>query len=279
MELILSISHLFLENVERENLSYSFYVELCFVKFIKDELSLSTMHGLDDLKVRLCEKIAGEIALSDNPGETIRKWRETFGVSQSELSAFIRISPSVISDYESGRRRSPGIHLVKKLVSALVELDGKKGYTVLKSYQDMLEGGFNLNVIIDMREYDKPLHVSEFAELIEGNLITYYNRMLNGHTIIDSLRAILELNSFDFYKLYGWNSERALMFTQVSTGRSPMVAVRVASLKPAAVVLHGIKKEDIDRIAVKISEIEQIPLICSNLPIKQLIEKLRSDAV
>jgi putative transcriptional regulator len=130
-----------------------------------------------------------------------------------------------------------------------------------------------------MREYDKPLHVSEFAELIEGNLITYYNRMLNGHTIIDSLRAILELNSFDFYKLYGWNSERALMFTQVSTGRSPMVAVRVASLKPAAVVLHGIKKEDIDRIAVKISEIERIPLICSNLPIKQLIEKLRSDAV
>ena len=234
------------------------------------------MLSSDDLRLKLCEKIAGEIALSENPGETIRKWRETFGITQSELSAYLKTSPSVISDYESGRRRSPGINMIKKIVEALVELDSIRGGKVLKSYEDMLSGGFNLGVIIDMREYDKPVHVSEFAELIEGDLITYYNKMINGHTIIDSLRAIVEMNAFDFYKLYGYNSERALMFTQVSSGRSPMVAVRVASLKPAAVVLHGISKNRVDKIAIKISEIEKIPLISSTIPVKELIERLRS---
>jgi len=193
-----------------------------------------------------------------------------------ELSAYLKTSPSVISDYESGRRRSPGINMIKKIVEALVELDSIRGGKVLKSYEDMLSGGFNLGVIIDMREYDRPIHVSEFAELIEGDLITYYNRMINGHTIIDSLRAIVEMNAFDFYKLYGYNSERALMFTQVSSGRSPMVAVRVASLKPAAVVLHGISKNRVDKIAVKISEIEKIPLMSSTIPVKELVERLRS---
>ncbi len=233
------------------------------------------MQRSDDLRLRLCEKIAGEIALSENPGETIKKWRETFGITQSELSAYLNTSPSVISDYESGRRRSPGINMIRKIVEGLIEIDDARGGKTLKSYEDMLSGGFNFNVILDMREYDKPLHVSEFAELIDGDLITYYNRMINGHTIIDSLRAIIEMNAFDFYKLYGYNSERALMFTGVSSGRSPMVAVRVASLKPAAVVLHGITKNKVDRIAIKISEIEKIPLISSVIPIKELVDKLR----
>jgi len=53
------------------------------------------------------------------------------------------------------------------------------------------------------------------------------------------------------------------------------VAVRVASLKPAAVVLHGISKKKVDRIAIKISEIEKIPLISSIIPVKELVDKLR----
>ena len=52
------------------------------------------------------EKIAGEIALSADPGKTIKKWREEFGISQHELADNVGISHSVISDYESGRHRS-----------------------------------------------------------------------------------------------------------------------------------------------------------------------------
>ena len=54
------------------------------------------------------QRIAGEIALSSNPGRTIKKWREEFGLSQHQLADAMGVSHSVISDYESGRRKSPG---------------------------------------------------------------------------------------------------------------------------------------------------------------------------
>src|SRR6266566_2354765 len=56
----------------------------------------------------LREKIAGEIALSDQPGKTMRKWREELHISQTDLANHMRVSPSVISDYEAGRRDAGG---------------------------------------------------------------------------------------------------------------------------------------------------------------------------
>ena len=66
------------------------------------------------------EKIAGEIVLSSEPGKTLRKWRQIFGVSQKELAAEMGISHSVVSDYEGGRRRSPTIATVRRVVEALM---------------------------------------------------------------------------------------------------------------------------------------------------------------
>jgi len=53
----------------------------------------------------LARRIAGEIILSSKPGGTMRKWRELFAVSQMNLSDKMVLSSSVISDYESGRRK------------------------------------------------------------------------------------------------------------------------------------------------------------------------------
>src|SRR2546430_10633460 len=55
----------------------------------------------------LREKIAGEIALSEQPGKTMRKWREGLRVSQTDLAHHMRVSPGVISDYEAGGRPAP----------------------------------------------------------------------------------------------------------------------------------------------------------------------------
>ncbi|MFQ3294432.1 MAG: putative transcriptional regulator, partial [Natrialbaceae archaeon] len=63
----------------------------------------------------LAEKIAGEVVLSTDPGATIRKWRTDFDVSQTALADQLDVSPSVISDYESGRRESPGIGVVERV--------------------------------------------------------------------------------------------------------------------------------------------------------------------
>jgi len=54
-----------------------------------------------------------------------------------------------------------------------------------------------------------------------------------------------------------------LIFTNVTRGRSPMVAVRVTPLKPRMIVLHGPK--EVDSLGVKLAEIEQIPLVLSNM--------------
>ncbi|MEM2805227.1 MAG: helix-turn-helix domain-containing protein, partial [Candidatus Bathyarchaeia archaeon] len=74
----------------------------------------------------LARRIAGEIILSNKPGATMRKWRELFAISQTTLSDKMMLSPSVISDYESGRRKSPGTRFVRRFVWALLKIDEEK---------------------------------------------------------------------------------------------------------------------------------------------------------
>jgi putative transcriptional regulator len=228
---------------------------------------------MDHIICTLKDKISGDIVFSENPGKTMKKWRRIFEISQKELAEKLGISPSVISDYESDRRKSPGINFVKKVITAMIEIDKSRGYKVISRYRDMISG-LNLDVIIDMREFEVSIDVEDFAELIDGKILCKTDRSVNGYTIIDSINAILSLNAFDFYKLYGYTTERALIFTRVTTGRSPMVAVRVANLKPSVVVLHGLM--DIDQIAVKLAEIDKVGLITSVLPVEEMIRRLKS---
>jgi putative transcriptional regulator len=229
---------------------------------------------MDDAVRLLVDKISGDIIFSNHPGKTIKKWRNVFQVSQKELSEKLGVSPSVISDYESDRRKSPGIAFIRRLIEALLSIDEERGYVTLSKYRNLLYG-FNLDVILDMLEYEKPVPFQDFVEKINGIPVNRFKKDVNGHTVIDSLDAILKLNSYDFYKLYGFTSERAMIFTKVSSGRSPLVAVRVAAFKPALIVLHGLKPENVDDIAIKISEAERIPLIVSETPIDEIIRNLR----
>ncbi|MBE8540597.1 helix-turn-helix domain-containing protein [Geoglobus acetivorans] len=222
---------------------------------------------------RFAEIIAGNIVFSENYGESIKKWRALFEVSQKELAERLGITPSVISDYEAGRRKSPGMSFIKKLVESLLDIDRERGWKTVSRYKDLL--GVEFDVIQDITEYSGPVPSKRLAEIIDGELITDFGRMAMGHTVVDSLRAILSLSSYDFYKLYGLTSERALIFTGVTTGRSPMVAVRVANLKPSVVVLNPINGENVDRLAVRIAEIEGIDLIASDVERDELVERLK----
>ena len=92
--------------------------------------------------------------------------------------------------------------------------------------------------------------------------------------MIDSIKTILEMPFSYFTSLYGNINDRVFLFTGVSTGRSPLVVVRVSPNKPSAIVLHGIEK--VDKLALKISEREQIPIITSTVPLNKIKEKLNS---
>ena len=54
-----------------------------------------------------------------------------------------------------------------------------------------------------------------------------------------------------------------------------MVAIRVTNLKPGVVVLHGITKDEVDPMAVKMAEVDRIPLLCTTKDLDEAIVELR----
>jgi len=236
------------------------------IKFIR------LLHLNPNMLNEISEKIAGEITLSENPGKTIKKWREAFHVSQYELAEYLQVAPSVISDYEGGRRKAPRLLSIKKIVMALIEIDKKRGGNVIKQYT-MMEP---TEAIFAMKEFPIGVSAKKFLSAIEGEVLECkdgVDRDIYGYTVIDSLRAITSLTSSDYLKIYGWSSERALIFTGVKFGRSPMVAIRAHPMKPAIVVFH--KPERIDELALKLSKLENIPLVRTDMPMDRMIAKLK----
>lgn len=220
--------------------------------------------------IDLREKIAGEIVNSSSPNKTIKKWREEFDITQQELARELNVSASVICDYESGRRKSPGIGLIKKLIDTLLKIDERRGRTVTSRYSKT----FKPDAILAIREFPFGISAKSFIETIDGELLTTgeLHRDVHGYTVIDSVRAILTLNAHDYMKIFGWSNERALIFTGVKYGRSPMVAIRVHPMKPAMVVY--LRPEKIDALAKNLAELENIPLVVTKLKVEELIKRV-----
>ena len=226
-----------------------------------------------NIKDVLAEKIAGEITLSPKPGQTIRKWRTAFQISQTELAHYLDLSPSVISDYESGRRKSPGILTVKKIIEAFMEIDQQQNKgNILRKYQFIAK---NHEGIIDIMEYPYAIPIKKFIKDIRGKLLTSKMDLkinIKGFTLVDGVEIIKTINSASYSTLYGWSTERALVFTGVRYGRSPMIAIRIHPVKPSVVVYHN--PDAVDQLAIQLADQENIPLVTIDMPIDELRRKL-----
>jgi len=227
----------------------------------------------------LMNRIAGEIVLSHNPGKTMRKWRMLFELSQSEVARLMGVSPSVLSDYENDRRRSPGILFIRKFVQALIEADARRGGTHIEKYAI-----FHRNIslaVIDMDEYDSPRSVREIAEALDGEVLAgerWLEAPLYGYTVIDSIRAIRHLDALDFLHLFGRNPMRAVVFTGVTRGRSPLVAARLYPIKPKMIAIHGpCDREHVDPLAIELAELEGICFVLCRLQnVDEIVRRLRA---
>lgn len=223
----------------------------------------------------LARRIAGEIILSGKPGATMRRWRELFAVSQIGLSEKMALSSSaVISDYESGRRESPGAKFIRKFVLALLQIDEEKGSRFIREFAKLTSSPSM--AVLDLREFPIPVRVEYLCKAIGGEIVACadkFVREVNGYTVVDSRRAIESLSGLEYAQLFGATTERALVFTNVESGALPMMIVRVSNLKPRVVVFHKTKPDD---YAIKLAEYEQMPLIYSTSPSnEQLIKSLR----
>jgi len=226
-----------------------------------------------ETKDALAEKIAGEITLSPKPGLTMRKWRNIFSISQTDLAKFLNLSPSVISDYESGRRKSPGIRTVKKVIDAFISIDNKRGGSVIHQYDPIVK---THDGIIEIQEYPYAIQAEKFIKAIEGSIVSRSKRGLKkkvkGFTLVDSIKTIENITPVNYAHLYGWSPERALIFTGIQFGRSPMIAVRIHPVKPSVVIYH--KPGSIDPLAIKLADRENIPLVSTNMGLDELKKKL-----
>jgi putative transcriptional regulator len=218
----------------------------------------------------LREKIAGEVVLSPHPGRTLRKWREDFKVSQRDLARQLETVPSVISDYESERRTSPGAGFIRRYVDGLLALDTRNGGRL----GGHLAPSEHSDGILGLREFAVAMPLRSFADRLDARAVSRVDlrRDLHGFTVLDAPRAILSMDASRFVEVYGWTTQRAIVFANVKYGRSPMVAIRAHPLKPAAVVFANPGR--VDALAIRLSEVENIPLLTTSLSAPAVLERL-----
>lgn len=95
-----------------------------------------------------------DVISSDKPWEEIKKWRKAFKIKGKDIAENIKVSPSVISDYESGRRKSPGINMVKRILMSIIKLSN-----ITNSY------------VSDVKDVE--ISFEEFAKKINGSISVY----------------------------------------------------------------------------------------------------------
>ena len=231
-----------------------------------------------DLRHQLAEKMAGEITLSDSPGKALKKWRMSFNIPQGVLSERLEVSPSVISDYESGRRKSPGTAVVGKIVDTILSIDEANGGKYIKKFAKILYNDFDTDVIYDIHDYPSPVALTKFSEAIGCKTVCgSLNQSIYGYTVIHSINAITQLSPNEFNRIYGWSTERALIFTDVTTGKSPMVAIRVTPFKPRCVVLQGIEPALVHPLVPKMAEKDRITVMCTGMDVDKIVSVLRKE--
>jgi len=220
----------------------------------------------------LAKKIAGEIVLSSDPGKTIQKWRNIFKIPQRQLATELKMMPSVISDYENGRRQSPGIKIIRRIVDSMISLDEKAGGRMIREFSSIPNRKAMNDAVIAMKEFNQGVSVNDFCRKIGAQIIggkEFGENKIYGYTIIDALKAIVELSPTEMVRLYGLTNNKALIFDGAHTGRSSMIGLKVANVKPGLVILLT-KEKEVDVLAKRIAQIETIPLALLNVSISDL---------
>ncbi len=211
-------------------------------------------------------KIAGNVVTAPDAGRAMRAWREKLSIKQIALARALGIPASVLSDYESGRRPSPGVKFVRKYIEALVKLDEGKGRVISRLVSSEKD-----EAILSIGEFSTPVEASRILKALSATVLVGDpdSVRLYGYTVVDSIKTIYALSGYDFYRIFGATTERVLVFTKVGMGRSPLVAIRVSQLKPRVVVIHGPK--EVDPLAVDLAKREGLVLALSSAPTEEAL--------
>ena len=129
---------------------------------------LNTALKSNNVQKQLTRRMAGEIVISEKPGDTLKKWRTIFKLSQKNLASLLNVKPSVVCDFEKGRRASPGIGTVRKFVEAMVEYDKARGGKIVSS----MFAKDNKSAVYDIREFNTGTAISKLIKDIGGEILS-----------------------------------------------------------------------------------------------------------
>jgi putative transcriptional regulator len=226
---------------------------------------------------KIFKEIAGDIVSSTNAGSCLRKWREIFGIAQNEMAKIMGIAPSILSEYENGKVKNPGINYIRNFVEALKNYDKERDYQVAKRISNFQ----NFSEFMELHEFSAPITAEEFTKTIEGEIVANPYLMQNqiyGYTLVNSFKFLLEMPIEKYLMIYGYTPMRAIVFYPVEHGRSPLLAIHLTQfsvkMKPNLVVFHGLKKEKIDKIALKLANKLKIPVVVSSMELDEMRKKL-----
>jgi|SRR5690349_9193246 len=111
-------------SAERALIPLELSLDVCLaVESAGPEMSTTTDEGLR-------RRMAADLVTAEVFGPELKRWRQAFHVSQGELAYHLGVQPSVVSDYEGGRRPNPGVQTVRQLIDGLLRMDAQKGGTV-----------------------------------------------------------------------------------------------------------------------------------------------------
>jgi putative transcriptional regulator len=161
---------------------------------------------------------------------------------------------------------------------ALLSLDERNGGQVVAAFVRLMDVSLvDLNIVLAMSDFTSPITIREFCDHLRCSVKTgekLLEREIFGYTLVDVERAVKELNSDAFLKLFGATTERCLIFTNVNTGRAPLIAIKSQEFKPSLVILHGVS--EVDLLALELSEQMKIPLAVTKTgSVDNLIRDLR----
>jgi putative transcriptional regulator len=163
------------------------------------------------------------------------------------------------------------------MVTALLDIDEARGGDHIRQYARVLSAGFESDIVHDLREYPTTIPLSRFYDAIGATEVQSGGEShISGHTVINSIAAITRLSSEEFYRLYGQSTSRALVFTEITRGESPLVAMRVVTPTPNAVVLQGITEDELWQHAPKLARADGFSLAVTEITTEEMLDALAS---
>ncbi len=219
------------------------------------------------------KKIAGDIVYSPDPGAALKKWRKRFRITQRDIAIKIGIMPSVISDYESSRRKSPGIRVVKRLIDVLMLIDEERGGKTLSELSSEFLQANITDAVLDMQDIgEKPVGFLD-KKLELDYFVKPGKTRANGYVLLDAYKAVTNMSYPELVRMFSLANDAILILANVNNGRTSLPIIKITGLRPSLVVL--LTKSRPDELAVKVAEAERIGLATSPLKPEEVMERLR----